>query len=109
MTTYCCEGTETKVREFHRHLYIPAPSYHGAYTVKGWGNGIAWNVLGWEQIENEDTEWSGYTVHSGDLLCVMVGDDRIFVVPPENLTKLGPSEYCHSCGQVGCGCDADYE
>jgi hypothetical protein len=30
-----------------------------AYTVRGWGQGIAFYVLGWEIEPDEDTEWSG--------------------------------------------------
>ena len=47
-----------------------APEYKGAYAVKGWGNGIAFRVVGWETEPDEDTEWSGYESRTGWLLSV---------------------------------------
>jgi len=73
-----------------------------AYTVDGWGEGVAWRVLGWETEPDEDTEWSGSAVRTGLAVCVMIGDDRHFPVDPKDLTPLEREEYCGECGQVGC-------
>ena len=73
-----------------------------AYVAKGW-RGIAWHVLGWETEPDEDTEWSGYERRTGNVVAVMVGDDRRFTFEPDDLTPIDREEYCGECGQVGCG------
>jgi len=89
----------------HTKHYEDAPEYNAdAYTVKGY-EGIAWHVWGWETEPDEDTEWSGYEVRTGKLICVMVGDDRRFSIDPEDVQPLSEDEYCGSCGQVGCHCN----
>lgn len=86
-----------------RKNYEEAPEFNAdAYSVSGWGKGIAWYVLGWETEPDEDTEWSGYEVRTGNLICVMVGDDRHFAIDPDDVTPLAREEYCAECGQVGC-------
>jgi hypothetical protein len=72
------------------------------YTVRGW-SGIAFYVQGWETEPDEDTEWSGYETRTGRVLVVMVGDDRQHAVDADDLTPLAEDEFCHSCGQIGCG------
>ena len=72
-----------------------------AYTVDRW-DGIAWRVLGWELEPDEDTEWSGYYVRTGQIVCCMIGDDRLFVFDPDEVTPLAREAYCGECGQVGC-------
>lgn len=76
-----------------------------AYTIAGWGAGVAWRVRGWETEPDEDTEWSGVEIRTGRVIAVMVGDDRQYSVEPEDLTPLEREEYCGECGQVGCGHD----
>lgn len=73
-----------------------------AYTVDGWGAGIAWAVLGWQTEPDEDTEWTGYEVRTGNLVCRMIGDDRDFAIDPDDVTPLAREDYCGECGQVGC-------
>lgn len=73
-----------------------------AYTVAGWGRGIAWYVLGWETEPTEETEWSGYEERTGKVLCVMVGDDEKHWIDPDDLTPLEREDYCGVCGQIGC-------
>lgn len=86
--------------------YEPATEYDAdAYTVGGWGGGIAFYVLGWETEPTEETEWSGYEERTGKLVVRMVGDDRNFSEEPENVTALEPTNFCRSCGQVGCKCN----
>ena len=83
--------------------YEDAPEYDAdAYTVAGWGAGIAWSVYGWETEPDEDTEWSGYEVRTGNLVVCMIGDDRLFAVDPDDVTAIDEDAYCHECGQVGC-------
>lgn len=72
-----------------------------AYRVAGY-KGIAWSVLGWETEPDEDTEWSGYELRTGKLVCCMIGDDRHFVFDTEELTALDSDDYCSVCGQIGC-------
>lgn len=76
-----------------------------AYTVRGWGHGIAFYVLGWETEPDEDTEWSGYEQRTDRVVVVMVGDDARHIVDVDDLTPLERSAYCGECGQIGCGHD----
>ena len=72
------------------------------YKVEGWG-GIAWYVASYEEIRDEDYEWSGILRHNFDrVICVMVGDDREFNFGVDELTPLKEDEYCPECGQIGC-------
>jgi hypothetical protein len=73
-----------------------------AYKADGWSNGIAWRVFAWETKPDEDTEWSGIRVNTGNVLAHMVGDDRDFVFDPLDLTPIADEDYCSECGQVGC-------
>lgn len=66
-------------------------------------NGIAWYLLGYELIQDEDYEWSGIEYENPERVrAVMVGDDRIFVFDVDQLTPLDDDEYCPECGQIGC-------
>ena len=86
-----------------RPNYEDAPEYDAdAYRVAGHG-GIAWRVYGWETEPDEDTEWSGYEVRTGNLVCVMVGDDHRWTFEPSDVSPLEREEYCGICGQIGCG------
>ena len=93
---------KSETREFHHHRYETDKAFDGAFSVKGHG-GIAWDVLGWEVEADEDTEWSGYYVRTGEILAVMVGDDRVWTFSPDDITPLAEEEYCGGCGQIGCG------
>ena len=64
---------------------------------------VAWNILGWEMVNNEDTEWSGYQERTGNLVAVMVGDDHHFSVARADVKELSVAEFCSGCGQIGCG------
>lgn len=88
-----------------RNSYEKAEGYSGAFTVSGWGKGIAFRVLGWETEPDEDTDWSGYEARTGNLIVRMIGDDRNFSVDPSDVTPIPRSSYCGECGQVGCHCD----
>ena len=84
----------------------------GAYTVKGY-RGIAWYVLGWETepgpsewYDEEAEEWVSdeepEPVRTGQVVCVMVGDDRHFTFDRDDITPLAREDYCGECGQMGC-------
>lgn len=72
-----------------------------AYCARGW-RGVAWHVLGWETLPDEDTEWSGMEERTGRVVAIMVGDDAKFRFEPEELTPISREDYCGSCGQIGC-------
>lgn len=44
-------------------------------------------------------------IESGQVLVVMVGDDKKYTVDIDDLTKIGELEFCRDCGQIGCGCN----
>lgn len=75
-----------------------------AYTVARY-SGIAFRVLGWETEPDEDTEWSGYEVRTGNVVAVMIGDDYHHIVDQDDITPLDRAAYCGECGQIGCGHD----
>lgn len=75
-----------------------------AYTVRGY-SGIAFYVLGWETEPDEDTEWSGMENRTGNVVVVMIGDDRRHIVEESDVTPLDREAYCGVCGQIGCGHD----
>lgn len=72
------------------------------YKVNGYG-GIAFYLLGYEMIRDEDYDWSGIEYENSDRVrAVMVGDDRVHLIDVEDLTPLTDDEYCPECGQIGC-------
>lgn len=67
-------------------------------------DGIAYRVDGLPTVDGPDTEWSGITYqHPGRRLVHMIGDDRTFEYPVDDLTPLSDDDYCSGCGQIGCG------
>ena len=72
-----------------------------AYSIRGY-KGVAWYVLGWETVPDEDTDWGGYTNRTGRVVARMVGDDRDFIFEQEDLEPLDRTKYCSECGQIGC-------
>lgn len=75
-----------------------------AYTVQGWSDGIAWRCLGYEQVRDEDYEWTGIEYdNTENVLMVMIGDDEVHIVPTEDIVPIPEGSYCRECGQVGCG------
>jgi hypothetical protein len=71
-----------------------------AYAVESYP-GIAWQVLGWETEPDEDTEWSGFENRTGQVVAVMVGDDRHFVFDESEIKPISGEDYCPECGQMG--------
>ena len=87
----------------HKHYESDDQAFPAeAYTVDRY-SGIAWHVMGWEVKPDEDTEWSGCEVRTGNIVCIMVGDDRRFSFDPAEVHPLPDDEYCSECGQIGCG------
>ena len=87
---------------YSRHFETETPNpYPHAVTSTLWP-GIALQILGWETAPDEDTEWSGYEVRTGNLVAVMIGDDERHSIDPEYIEPLDSTGYCHDCGQVGC-------
>lgn len=80
--------------------------------------GVACYLLGFvmepEEINCfiEDESGNEVVVGSGEfelvadrsrVVAVMVGDDKRHVLDIEDLKLITEDEYCHSCGQIGCG------
>ena len=78
--------------------------YPNAVRLTG-DTGAAWYVLGWKTEPDEDTDWTGYEVRTGQLVAVMVGDDQHWLVDPDDVLPLDRADYCGECGQIGCGHD----
>lgn len=74
------------------------------YRVKNYHK-ITFYLLGWETEPDEDTEWSGNENRTGNIVAVMVGDDRKHVVEKDDLILIEDDKFCRSCGQIGCGCN----
>ena len=79
----------------------PQNEWDGAYQISGY-RGIAWSVLGWELEPDEDTEWSGCYNRTGNIVAVMIGDDRHFTFEPGEAERIDDLAYCAECGQIGC-------
>jgi len=76
--------------------------YDAYYTVKG-SEGIAYYLRGPVMVRECD-DWGGEEVpHPFLVRAVMVGDDRVHEVDKDDLIPLDEDDFCHGCGQVGCG------
>ena len=94
---------------------------HETFTARGW-RGVAWSALGYATAETSP-EWhlwcaapkcehesedcyyfeEGETVPCSDqVVAVMVGDDRPFILDVTDLEPLEEGDYCPDCGQIGC-------
>ena len=58
--------------------------------------GIAWDLVEYRSYGNPGRPDDGVGVF------VMVGDDKEYTFDMGEMDTLLPSEYCGSCGQVGC-------
>ena len=72
------------------------------YTVAGYG-GVAFYIHRAETRPDGDTEWTGLEQPTGMVEMVMVGDDRIHIIDPDDITPIADEDYCSGCGQTGCG------
>ncbi len=98
-----CDYDGRTVAGIGRVCYVDADpeGFDGAYRVIG-DDGIAWRVFGWEVEPTEDTEWDGIMVRTGNLVCVMIGDDHPHLFHPSEIEEIDRLEYCGECGQMGC-------
>ena len=97
---------------------MPDLDMTATYQCKGF-NGIAVRIAGYPQVWSADTvtcvdddgnEWEeecgGEMVDdtdSGDVMIIMVGDDKKHRVSIDDLTEINEEDYCFECGQIGCG------
>jgi len=96
------DGRPVHVSRVGRMHYVDDAAWNAeAYAVTG-HPGIAWRVWGLETEPDEDTEWSGFENLTGNVVAVMVGDDRPHTFAPDELVPLEREAYCGVCGQVGC-------
>ncbi len=90
--------------------------FDARYTAVGY-SGVAWVLIGWAQTwepelslvtdddgnelwdEIGDGEW---VPDRGNVIAVMVGDDRRFTFDRDDVTVIPEDGFCHGCGQVGC-------
>lgn len=74
----------------------------GKYMINNW-EGIAWRLLGYVEVLDEDYEWSGITnVDESHVNAVMIGDDRVFTFEVGDLILIDEEDFCPECGQIGC-------
>lgn len=72
------------------------------YRVAGYG-GVAWRYngpetrTGWDEDFEEELRYE-----TGMVEMVMVGDDRIFIIDPQDVEPISDDAYCSECGQIGC-------
>ena len=95
------------------------PDYSGVYKEKN-RPGFAWRIVGprkvWVPVSywwfNDDDEMvevfddEGEMINdyeSGIVLAYMIGDDQLHELDFDDLVKVEDDEYCHECGQIGCG------
>lgn len=83
---------------------------HECGTCDGTGDDLS--AENEEDATCEDCEGSGKLYYdeqeqcrTGQVVCVMVGDDRHWAFDPEDVQPLEREEYCGECGQIGCGHD----
>lgn len=74
-----------------------------AYRVDGY-KGIAWRVYGWHVEATEETDGE-FEERTGKVVAVMIGDDRRFLLDPDDVHPIDREAYCGVCGQIGCSHD----
>lgn len=100
------DNTDQVARKFGHYLYEDDDEFGDTkYKEKRKGAAaVAWTILGWELQADEETEWSGIYQRTGQILAVMVGDDRVHhFESKEDFIEISEDEYCGGCGQIGCG------
>ena len=96
--------------------------FDATYTVDGMP-GVAWRIIEHPMLEVEcqghpddgdfdgpmgetfycDGSCEGDPVDEDKVVAIMVGDDRRHVIDVDELTPIDEDDFCHGCGQVGCG------
>lgn len=75
------------------------------HRVEGY-DGIAWHILDYNKYDDEDTVWTGEPVVDYDnVVAIMVGDNRRHIICIDDIEPIDEDDYCHVCGQIGCGHD----
>lgn len=105
--------------------FTPDVMENGRFTVDGY-RGIAFYIHQWAQkavplsshieigdeedyantyeVIEEIDEWEWIDDPDSQMMeVVMVGDDRVHTVDIAEMTLINEDEYCHECGQIGCG------
>lgn len=74
------------------------------YSVDGY-DGVAFYSRGNPTYSYYDPEIGDNVEEIDDnhLVMVMVGDDREHTVPYDCVTEISEDDFCHQCGQIGCG------
>lgn len=86
-------------------IEAPPIDLSARYTVDGYG-GVAFYLLGYELVRDEDFEWTGIEEENRERVrAVMVGDDHVFNVGVDEITQIDDLDYCAECGQIGCTAD----
>ena len=75
--------------------YEETNEFSGAYRAHS-TPGFAWEVLGY-QIEIDE---NGEYFRTGKVLTRMIGDDRVFIFDPDDLSPISDDSYCPECGQI---------
>lgn len=92
--------------------------FEAVYRVKGWPQ-VAVRVYGYPRVwepytylctDDDGNEWEEPSdegewiddTESGDVLVVMVGDDKKHTVDAGSLILLDELDHCAECGQIGC-------
>lgn len=108
-------GDTVSVRGFHgvACVYRGPQTEPGALFVRCWecdGSGIGGEDEGADSLCCDVCGGSGDVydeepepVETGRALVVMVGDDHVYAVDPDDMTPIAEEDYCHACGQIGCG------
>ena len=89
------------IETWHGHRYETDAQFNDT-RYRELGGGSAWYIIGWEVEATEDTEWSGDYKRTGNVLAVLVGDDRVDSMDPDDLEPIAEDSYCSGCGQIGC-------
>lgn len=78
--------------------------FDATYRIDGY-DGIAFRLLGFNESYYYDSDLGEYyeDIDVDNVRAVMIGDNRVFIEPVEDLHKLDEGTYCNICGQIGCG------
>lgn len=73
-------------------------------TVRVEGHaGIAFFVSRNQNSNQRDEDGEPIPLEDGLLAVVMVGDDHRWIVDADTVSPLDDEDFCHGCGQIGCG------
>jgi hypothetical protein len=94
--------------------------FDARYSVIGHG-GVAWRLVGYKterrpsigimededgnEVEYECWEDTEEVEDRSQVVAIMVGDDHKWTFDVDDVREIGEDDYCHVCGQIGCGHD----